>query len=140
MAVSPRHCRDFLLTASSASPVANATFDGIVDASITLNNELVEITEISDVDRKYISGIKSGTGSATLYYDRNDAGTKQLETWFNSGTQITMVWKWVEDGSNDQTYTCSAFITSIGNAVTMQDVVRQTMSFQLSGPVTFAPA
>jgi len=139
MAVSPRHCRDFTLIATAAGPTT-ATFDGLIDASLTLNNELVEITEISDVDRKYISGIKSGTGSATLYYDRNDAGTKQLETWFNAGTQVTMIWKWVEDGTNDQTYTCAAFITSIGNAVTMQDVVRQTMSFQLSGPVTFAPA
>jgi len=138
MAVSPRHCRDFTLTALAAGPTS-VTFDGVIDASLTLNNELVEITEISDVDRKYIAGMKSGTGSATLYYDRADAGTKQLETWFLAGTQIAMTWKWVEDGTNDQTYACSAFITSIGNSVTMNDVVRQTMSFQISGAVTMAP-
>jgi hypothetical protein len=137
MAVTPRTCRDFLLT--TTAPNAQ-TFDGIIDASVTLNMETVEITEISDVDRKYIAGIKSGSASLTLYYDRADAATKQLETWFLAGTLITCVWKWVEDASNDQTYTGTFFITSIGNAVAMQDVVRQTVQLQLSGPVTMLPA
>lgn len=137
MAVTPRHCRDFLLTTTAPSPAQ--TFDGIVDASLTLSNELVEVTEISDTDRKYIAGIKSGTGSLTLYYDRADAATKALEGWFLAGTSFTMVWKWVEDASNDQTYTATAFATSIGNAVTMQDVVRQTVQIQLTSAVTMAP-
>lgn len=137
MAVTPRTCRDFLLT--TTAPGAQ-TFDGIIDASVTLNMETVEITEISDVDRKYIAGIKSGTASLTLYYDRADAATKQLETWFLSGTLITCLWKWVEDGGNDQSYSGTFFITSIGNAVAMQDVVRQTVQMQLSGPITMLPA
>ena len=137
MAVTPRTCRDFLLT--TTAPGAQ-TFDGIIDASMTLNMETVEITEISDVDRKYIAGVKSGTASLTLYYDRADAATKLLEGWFLNGTLLTCVWKWVEDSSNDQTYTGTFFVTSIGNAVAMQDVVRQTVQLQLSGAITMAPA
>lgn len=137
MAVTPRNCRDFLLTTTAPSA---QTFDGVIDASLTLNMETIEITELSDVDRKYIAGIKSGTASLTLYYDRADAASKQLETWFLAGTLITCLWKWVEDGTNDQTYSGTFFITSIGNAVAMQDVVRQTVQMQLSGPITMAPA
>ena len=136
MAVTPRTCRDFLLTTTAPSA---ATFDGVIDASVTLNMETVEITEISDIDRKYIAGIKSGTASLTLYYDREDAATKLLEGWFLAGTLLTCVWRWV-DATNDQTYTGTFFVTSIGNAVAMQDVVRQTVQLQLSGPVTMAPA
>lgn len=137
MAVTPRPCRDFLLT--TTAPTAQ-TFDGVVDGSVTLNMETIEVTEISDADRKYVAGIKSGSASLTLYYDRADAATKALEGWFLAGTAITLVWKWVEDGNSDQSYTGTFFVTSIGNAVAMQDVVRQTIQLQLSGAVTMLPA
>ena len=46
---------------------------GIIDASMTLNIETVDVTEVGSQDRKYIPGIRNSTLQGNLFYTQDDA-------------------------------------------------------------------
>ena len=63
--------------------------------SLQLNQQrdAIEVTPLGDEWRTYVSGLKGATGSASLYYDNSDAGTKLLlgNLTGNTGTTVTFV-------------------------------------------------
>ena len=128
MAITVRPCRSVSIT------VGGTALAGIIDATVTLNMETIEVTELSGVDRKYIAGIKSGTVSATVFYDSADAVQAAIETAYGNGTEVVLVFTWHTSNS----YTCNALITSVTPSVAVNDVIRCSFQMQITGPVTIS--
>lgn len=117
-----RPCRNATLT------IAGTALPGIIDASVTLTNEPIEVTEISATDRSYIGGMRTGTAQGTIFYDQADAQIAALEAGVQSGAAITFVWTW----ASSQVYTSTAIVTSFSPSLAVNDVVKASFSLQLN--------
>lgn len=124
----------------TARPCRNATIAvgantlaGIIDASVTLNNEAIEVTEIASAARGYIGGMRSATAQGNIFYDQDDAACGALEGAVISGNLITFTWTW----SANQTYSASGVVTSFSPSLAVNDVVKASFSLQLNA-VTIA--
>lgn len=119
----------------TARPCSNATITiggtalpGIIDASVTLTNEPIEVTEISATDRSYIGGMRTGTAQGNIFYDQADAQIAALEAGVQSGAAISFIWTW----ASSQTYTATAIVTSFSPSLAVNDVVKASFSLQLN--------
>lgn len=110
---------------------------GIVDASITLNIETVDVTEVSAIDRAYISGIRTATASGNLFYDRGSNSVAALEQAVKDGTAISVTFTLYGSGATAKGYSCSAIVTSWNPSIAIADVVRVAFSLQITGEVSF---
>jgi hypothetical protein len=113
--------------------INGAALNGIVDGTVTLTNELIETSELTSEVRTYVSGIRSGTASMTVFYDQNDATFAALETAYNGGTSVTLLFTF--HGSPTASYSATAFITSLSPSIAMMDIIKCSVQFQLSGVV-----
>ena len=112
--------------------VGGSALTGIIDATATLNMETIETTELTATDRSYVAGIKSGTISATVFYDSADTVQAAIETAYAAGSTVAVVFTW----HSGNTYTCNALITSVSPSVAVNDVIRCSFQMQITGAVT----
>lgn len=123
-----RPCRSATIT------VAGASLTGIVDASVTLTTDTIETSEMASTVRTYVSGIRGGTASATVFYDQDDATYASLETAYTNGTTVTLVFTW----HSSATYTATALITSLSPSIAMLDICKCSVQFQITGAVSIS--
>ena len=128
MPVTPRPCRNCTLTADGQAII------GIVDASITLTTDTIEVSEIATVDRVHIGGMRTGTVSGTVFYDQADAGVIKLEGLIKGGSAVTFIFT-LHSGA---TYTVPVILTSWSPSIAVNDVVRAGFSGQFAGECTIA--
>jgi predicted secreted protein len=107
---------------------------GIVDATVTLNTETVDVTELGNTARTYVAGITNGTASGNLFYDVGDAGVAALQAAALSGAEIACVFTLY----TSTTITASAIVTSWTPSVAIADVVRVAFELQFTGTVSDA--
>lgn len=113
--------------------------DGITVAkcrSLQLNQQrdAIEVTPLGDDWRTYISGLKGATGSASLYYDNSDAGTKLLLGNLTNDAEHTVTFVFNRGGSEE--WACKGLITSVGASASVGDASTCEVSFQVSGAPT----
>ena len=122
-------------TSSVVITAGGVTLAGfIADFTVTLNMSTVEVTSVGDSDQFHVPGIRSGTAQGTLFYDQANAAISALELARRNGTEVTFVFTWHTGAS----YTCQALVTSFAPTVAPGDVVKASISLQITGAVTIA--
>lgn len=109
---------------------------GIIDGSISLNIETVDVTEVGSTDRKYIPGIRNATLQGNLYYNQDDATIAALEAAAKTGADVAVQLKWHTQSSGTAVYSGNAIVTSWAPSIAINDVVRVALSMQFNGEVT----
>lgn len=112
--------------------VAGVALPGIVTASVTLTLETVDVTEIGSLDRKFVSAIRTGTASGSIFYDQANAQVAALEAATQTGNAVAIVFT-LHSGA---TYTASAYVTSFVVNAAVADVVKSDFTLQFTGTTT----
>lgn len=117
-----RPCRNAIIA------VGANTLSGIIDASVTLSNEAIEVTEIAALSRGYIGGVRSATADGSIFYDQDDAACGALEQAVISGSLVTFTWTWAAS----QVYSATGVVTSFSPSIAVNDIVKASFSIQLN--------
>ena len=94
--------------------------------------ETIEDTSMGDTNRSYKVGLKSFTGSASLFWDEADTGQTAIVV----GTEITINVYTEGASSGDTYYTGSAIVTGSTIASSFDGMVEAEVSFQGTGALT----
>ena len=94
--------------------------------------ETIEDTSMGDTNRSYKVGLKSFTGSASLFWDEADTGQTAIVV----GTEITINVYPEGASSGDTYYTGSAIVTGNTIASSFDGMVEAEVSFQGTGALT----
>jgi len=121
---------------------ANCTFSfngqavaGLVNASVSLDQNTIDITNIGTGARAFILGNRGGTISIEAFYDQGDVGVAALESACNSGGGASAFNLVLASG---MTYSGNAFVTAFSSSAAINEVLRCTATLQLTGSITIA--
>ena len=110
--------------------------------------EMLEMTTLNDSLRSFTPGLQSFSGSASLIYYKDDAGTTDASTLLRklikTGTGgvttsdlVTMNLR-LADGASNRDISFSAYITSASIGASVGEVIATQISFQVTGALTGA--
>jgi hypothetical protein len=107
---------------------------GVITATISLSTELVDVTEIGAIDRSFVSGIRGGTISGTLFYDQASTAKALLESSTKSGAPVAFT---ISHGSAaNGGYTGTFIVENFAPEYAIGDMIRATFSARISGEYT----
>lgn len=121
-------------TSGCSLAVGGTALANLIDATVELSIETIDTTEIGNLDRRFISGIRTGTISGNIYYDQTNTQIAALEAAVKSGSTVAFVFTLHASA----TYSASAIITSFSPSAAVADVVRVSFTAQITGEVTIA--
>lgn len=121
-------------TSGCTLSVGGTALANLIDATVELSIETIDVTEIGNLDRKYIAGIRTGTISGNIYYDQGNTEIAALEAAVKAGTEVAFVFTL----HTNATYTANAIITSFAPSIAVADVVRAAFSAQITGEVSIS--
>lgn len=124
-----------LSSANCALTFSGSAIAGLVNASVSLDQTTIDVTNITTAARSYILGNRGGTISIEAFYDQNDAGVLALETAANSGSGAAAFTLTLASG---MTYSGNAFVTAFSASGAVNEVLRCTATLQITGAVTIA--
>ena len=106
--------------------------------SFTLEStaETIEDTSMGDTNRTYKIGLKTFTGTASVFWDENDAGQTALVV----GTEITINLYPEGATTGDKYYSGSAIVTGSTINSSFDGMVEGEISFQGTGALTLSTA
>ena len=132
--------------------VNDSTVAKVRSWSFTANQAVLETSSLEDTDRTLIPGIRSVTGSCSLYYYQETAGgTTDTGTLLSNlitansgsggeqggGTKNTVKFELkILDGNTDRSITFYAYITSLAMTSSVGEVLSADVSFEVNGAVT----
>lgn len=95
----------------------------------------IDTTTLGLYDRTYIGGLRSATGSASLFFDPNDGIANDfLNTiWTQNNNEAV---EFVFDRMNQEALAGTGFLTSVSSTVAVGEAQACEIAFQFSGPVT----
>ena len=111
--------------------VGGTALAGVIDATVTLTLETIEVTEVGAIDRKHVTGIKSATASGNIFYDQGNGQIAALESALMNGTTVAVIFT-LHTGA---TYTGTAFVTSFNPTIAVNDVVKASFNLLFTGAV-----
>jgi hypothetical protein len=100
--------------------------------SLESTAETIEDTSMGDTNRSYKVGLKTFTGTASVYFDETDAGQILLV----AGAEITLNVYPEGASSGDTFYTGSAIVTGKTINSSFDGMVEAEISFQGNGALT----
>lgn len=111
--------------------------------SLNISRDAIDVTCLNTYDREYIAGLRSVTGSATLYYDPTQTDDRALLNSIlddNSACDGTTCLETVSFHLNNcqrspGNFEAEALITSVSPAVEVGAATAVQVSFQISGPI-----
>jgi len=132
--------------------IAGNTAAKVRSWSFTVNQAVLETVSLEDTDRTLIPGIRSVTGSCSLYYYQATAGDNTDVTTLLSnlitatdgsggeqggGTKDTVKFELkILDGNTNRSITFYAYITSLSMTNSVGEVLSADVSFEVNGAVT----
>ena len=132
--------------------VNDSTVAKVRSWSFTANQAVLETSSLEDTDRTLIPGIRSVTGSCSLYYYQQTAGgTTDTGTLLSNlitansgsggeqggGTKSTVKFEFsIRDGNTNRSITFYAYITSLSMTNSVGEVLSADVSFEVNGAVT----
>ncbi len=132
--------------------VNDSTVAKVRSWSFTANQAVLETSSLEDTDRTLIPGIRSVTGSCSLYYyQENAGGTTDTGTLLSNlitansgsggeqggGTKSTVKFELkILDGNTNRSITFYAYITSLSMTNSVGEVLSADVSFEVNGAVT----
>jgi hypothetical protein len=108
------------------------------DISLSIDREALPTTKQGDLDRTFISGLRSTSGSASLFYDPEDAATDALLTQVYADNSTLSGVEMVFDSATGKKVTASAVITRVGLSASFGAAQVCDIDFQISGKPTAA--
>ena len=111
--------------------------------SLSIQRDAIDVSCLNTYDREFVSGLRSATGSATLYYDpTQDVDRSLLNTIFDDnsecdGTTCLQTVSFILNscGTTQGNFEAQALITNISPAVEVGSATAVQVSFQISGPI-----
>jgi predicted secreted protein len=123
---------------------ANCTFtysgsavSGLVSASISLDQSMIDITNISTGPRSYVLGNRGATITVDMFYDQGDVGVAALETAANGGGSAAFSLVLTNAGGG-MSYSGNAFVTAFSPSAATQEVLRASATLQVTGALTIS--
>ena len=112
--------------------------------SLSIQRDAIDVTCLNTYDREYIAGLRSATGSATLYYDPTQSTDRSLlNSIFEdnsdcSGTTCLQTVQFILNSCANKpgNFEAEALITTISPAVEVGAATAVQVSFQISGPIS----
>ena len=106
--------------------------------SLNIVRDAIDESCLGQFDRTYIPGLRSATGSASLFYDPTDTRSlEMLNSIFDNAGGTEQV-SFVLTDSNNKVITCNVFLTNVSTSVEVGAAQAVTVTFQVSGPITGA--
>ena len=111
--------------------------------SLSINRDAIDVSCLNTYDREYVAGLRSATGSATLYYDPTQKTDRDLlNSIFDDnsncgGTTCLETVHFILNRCQDKrgNFEAEAIITSVSPAVEVGAATAVQVSFQISGPI-----
>jgi hypothetical protein len=104
------------------------------DFSIDVARDALETTSIGSYDRTYVEGMRGATGSATVIYDKDDAGTVGMVNDIflnNAGNKAVSM---ILNTATNNALQFRALLTQVSTPLSVGEVVACSVSFQITGP------
>ena len=118
-------------TITIGSVVGTQTALGVITATISLANELVDVTEIGVLDRSFVGGVRGGTISGTLFYDQANTAKALLESSTKSGAPVFFT---IAHGdASTGGFTGTFIVESFAPEYAVGDMIRATFSGRITG-------
>ena len=112
--------------------VGSDTVGELRSFSLESTAETIEDTSMGDTNRTYKIGLKTFTGTASVFWDENDAGQTALVV----GTEITINLYPEGATTGDKYYSGSAIVTGSTINSSFDGMVEGEISFQGTGALT----
>lgn len=106
--------------------------------SLSIEREALPTTKQGDLDRTFISGLRSTAGSANLYYDPEDTATAGILAQAYEDTNALSSIEMVFDMMTGKKVVATAVITRIGISASYGAAHVCDIDFQVSGKPTAA--
>ena len=106
--------------------------------SLNIVRDAIDESCLGQFDRTYIPGLRSATGSASLFYDPTDTRSLEMLNSIFDNAGGTQQVAFVLTDSNNKVITCNVFLTNVSTSVEVGAAQAVTVSFQVSGPITGA--
>lgn len=116
--------------------VGNDTVGELRSFTLETTAETIEDTSMGDTNRSYKVGLKAFSGSASVFWDENDAGQTALVV----GTEITINVYPEGATTGDKYYSGSAIVTGSTINSSFDGMVEGEISFQGTGALTLSTA
>ena len=102
--------------------------------TLNINRDAIDESCLGQEDRTYIAGLRSATGSASLFYDPKDTPSRQMmNSIFDNGNPKDV--SFVLNSSDGRAFSCEALITNVSASVEVGAAHAVSVSFQVSGPI-----
>lgn len=111
--------------------------------SLSIQRDAIDVSCLNTYDREFVSGLRSATGSATLYYDpTQDVDRSLLNTIFDDNSEcggktcletVSFILNSCDVARGS--FEAQALITNISPAVDVGSATAVQVSFQISGPL-----
>ena len=116
----------------------------VTNWSLTGNLEVLETTTLGDSQRSYTPGVQEFSGTATLLYYVDDAGSNDaasvlkevLKTGAVASTDTVDLRLRLVQGTSNKDVRLNAYITSVTYGASVGDVTSAQISFQGTGALT----
>lgn len=104
--------------------------------SLSIDREALPTTKQGDTDRTFISGLRSTSGSASLFYDPNDAATASIMTTLYSESSSLSGIDMVFDSMTGRKVSANMVITRASISASYGAAIVCDIDFQISGKPT----
>jgi predicted secreted protein len=118
------------------------TVAAVRNFSIDITSDTIETTTMTNDSRTYVKGLSSYSGSADIYFDPDMMPTSTTgNVWMNPTTQTVgtnpYTFTGFLNGSNNK-FSGEVIVTGFSVTSSMDGMVEASISFQGSGPITYA--
>lgn len=113
--------------------------------SLSIQRNAIDVTCIDTFDRDYVAGVRSATGTATIWYDPSQTDDitllnsifrdRDAATGVENFETVTFVLNKSKSSGAAGTFQCQCLITDVSPAVNVGEATAVNVSFQVSGPI-----
>jgi len=123
---------------ATSGAIAKLTYNsndvvGVGSATFSLQRAAFDSTPIGTTDGVFVTGYQTGTASADLFFDMDEATNKALVDDCNTGAAAKTLLLTLETG---ESLSASAYVTGFEITASSGGVTRASISFQLTGAIT----
>lgn len=104
------------------------------NANIDISRDTLETTNLSELSRAYVTGLRGATGSATLLYENSllDDVYAKINTDSQGSIVATLTL------TTGKTISGNVLITNVGSTVTVGDVTSTNVAFKFTGDLSIS--
>ena len=113
--------------------IGSNTVAEVTGFTLETTADVIESTQLSDTNKTYVTSRKSGTVTVECMWDETDSNGQIV---LQEATGVTLLLYPEGADSGDFYYSVPAIVTGNSVAVTMDDIIRLSISCQINGAIT----